>query len=1063
MKTILNYKRWLLIGLCFAIVVGLIVVVSGALWSEDDAVHIDPDEIPSSTLVIGTHLIHLSALTDSIYEVAVASAENSGQSQVYYKSELADGTWFDITTASELADITTGGTPVTTDVIAALFFTHHTKDDGITYDLRTDTAVCIFDIPDPYDIETLDELLPLKMRYDTIYELESDSATGQAKIAEIEEILLFDVQDSYTDGIDAQIAALEVYCNVLREYDAPTQEIIEVQTVQAGLDAERRAYVFAILLEELATYMDTIYAVTDTYDDDGELIESESADTALQSAVSESYENVGESLINYESITLIEGSTVFSSYRYGQQMELVANAEATNHTGCDTNVANLIHLNNIESSQIVDATGESALLTATLIPQATSAYTADIAAGENDDYAVAVAANQAQVMKNSVISTASSTADGKRGELEFLITAYTNRLEASVAMDYVDARLLITMDWYNTIPSDDFATSMSATVDSHVDYLTALRRTLELSLGGNELDQLIAEKEDLQTELLSALDDGDLALALEIEEAIALIDAEIDALQEDQQSQVTVLDDLVDALESLLEECTDTSDTDTSNTDALLDGISAVVADLTDGVDALSSDEQSLITSAISALETAVTAAESGDTSTLSSDVSAVIDGLSDGLDSLSGDQTASDLTQSAIDDLQAALSLSETGTVDTDALIEGLSSVIDDLNDSLSDLSSSQQDTKDLLLSTIATLQDVLTTAQATDGATLATDLTSQVTDLSATLAALEGGLSDGTLGSVVVGAVADVKSALLSDDTDAVATAVDTLVEMLSLDQSLVFPYLADVYEDLSLDQVLNGNDHSDAIEAIETAILENLDAYEASLQTEKSASTLASIAEEYFTGDTDSLFDTVSTGMSDLFTTGTLFGTEPVTDDSGLGSGLSSGSGVDLTDLETLGSDSDGGVYLLALSLYYDLMGGDDVANLIGGVARRQMELGNALVYYRINDGANYYLPLSAVETLTGLRYVYNTASGTATLAKGGTYYAFTLRSTSVQIGSDTTQTMTQPASYQNGMHIIDSYAISEFAIGCIYLGSTDYGLAYTDELLIEAETLLALMLA
>ena len=181
------------LALAAVAVIGVFTVLVQAVWNEDEAVHITPSEIENSTLAIGTHLIHLSALTDELYEIASTSAEESGQGEVYYKSELADGTWFNITTASSLEDITTGGTPVLESEIAELFFTHHTKSDGVTYDLRTGEAVNPYDIVDPYDIETLDELLPLKNQYELIREMQGDSAAGKEKIAKIEAILRTEV------------------------------------------------------------------------------------------------------------------------------------------------------------------------------------------------------------------------------------------------------------------------------------------------------------------------------------------------------------------------------------------------------------------------------------------------------------------------------------------------------------------------------------------------------------------------------------------------------------------------------------------------------------------------------------------------------------------------------------------------------------------------------------------------------------------------------------------------------------------------------------------------------
>jgi hypothetical protein len=162
------------------------------------AVHVNPDDIEQSTLAIGTHLIHLTALTESIYDIAVASAQTSNQNGSYYKSELADGAWFDITAATALRDITTLGTPVQTANIGALWFTHHTKSDGITYDLLTGQAVNPFDIDKPYELRLLDELMPLDIQYQLLQETQRDSGQGQQKLARLDGFWATQVRNAAT-------------------------------------------------------------------------------------------------------------------------------------------------------------------------------------------------------------------------------------------------------------------------------------------------------------------------------------------------------------------------------------------------------------------------------------------------------------------------------------------------------------------------------------------------------------------------------------------------------------------------------------------------------------------------------------------------------------------------------------------------------------------------------------------------------------------------------------------------------------------------------------------------
>ena len=93
---------------------------------------------------------------------------------------------------------------------------------------------------------------------------------------------------------------------------------------------------------------------------------------------------------------------------------------------------------------------------------------------------------------------------------------------------------------------------MQGTVDSHIEFLTDKLRELELAAGGSELDQLLADKEALQTEYMSALDDNDLAGAKELEEQISALDDEIAALQAEQSAALTAAQEKLSDLEEQL-------------------------------------------------------------------------------------------------------------------------------------------------------------------------------------------------------------------------------------------------------------------------------------------------------------------------------------------------------------------------------------------------------------------------------------------------------------------------------------------------------------------------------
>lgn len=536
----IRHRRWIGLTALVAVLISLMAwVVSGAVWDETKAVQFTAakyDSIEDSTLLIGTHLIHLSALSDSIYEVAQTSAEESGQNRIYYKSELADGAWFDITTASSLADITTAGTPVTTDSLTGLYLTHHTKSDGKTYDLRTGQEVSLQDINDPYDLEGLEELFPLKNQYDLMQDQQSDSAAGKEKMARIEEIYALNVHNATTDDADAALEALQRYYDVLAANDGGADEMDCVQQVMDAVDASRRVEVFTIVEAELKVYTEELTHMADTESEEGEPIAADGTDSALQTAANDSYSNVSTSLIEYQGKVLDPGTTVASEEEYNLSQQLISQAEANNHSGCDDTVARMLALDHIQNAVVSNQKVELDELDSVLLPKATSAYEAKLKAGENTDYKKQKSANAAQALLSNLARQGASEANTARTELEAYITAKCLRLTNDEGIKFIDQRLEQALGFYDSVPDDDFAEGLNGTVDDHIAFLQQKKRELELNAGGNEIDKLLAEKSALQMEMMSKLDKNDLTGAQQIEDQIAELDQELAGLQAEQNS-----------------------------------------------------------------------------------------------------------------------------------------------------------------------------------------------------------------------------------------------------------------------------------------------------------------------------------------------------------------------------------------------------------------------------------------------------------------------------------------------------------------------------------------------
>lgn len=151
--------------------------------------------IPATTLFIGTYLIDARAINASVEDQVTAASEEAGrtasgstdvkkgisnviyqkalQSQQtynqktrFYRSELADGEWRDISAAGKLQDILKTARTVPKSELDPLLITCVVGADGIPRD-PDGQEMNIFDYPDPYEMEEITELRPIQEYYDS--------------------------------------------------------------------------------------------------------------------------------------------------------------------------------------------------------------------------------------------------------------------------------------------------------------------------------------------------------------------------------------------------------------------------------------------------------------------------------------------------------------------------------------------------------------------------------------------------------------------------------------------------------------------------------------------------------------------------------------------------------------------------------------------------------------------------------------------------------------------------------------------------------------------------------
>lgn len=518
---------------------GLILILfAAALWilagnyaarafvDETTAVHVDPASVEDATLAVGTHLIHLSAVTDEIYRAAVESAEQSGQDRRYYKSELGDGAWYDITEAAGIQSITGQGQPVEDRVIQDLFFRYHTRPDGITYDLLKKTPVNIFDEQNPYELWELPELEPLRQQSTMLHERNGENKSDLSVFYEKIVTKFFDtkVHNDVTNTCDEELSALQQYYEALAANQESAERKNMVMDVMGAVDAARRAEVFRILQEEaLPALMDWNSGIGWT---ESELPEDFVINAELSQAAGVSLDNVGQSLIEEQADILDTGTTVLTRSRFYYTGRLIQEANKRYYAGCNLEVDHLLYLSNIENSLIVEAEEELALLEE-LLESADIAYLGALARGESGEYRAGVANRSSKALLKQLLQTQKSDTNVSRIELQFLIQAKTQRMAPEEAKEFITQRIEQLGMFREVILQDAFADYAQETVEEYLSWLTEQLGKLSNAAGESELEGLMREKTDLQDQRKSCLDENNLAGAKKLEAQIAAKDEEI--------------------------------------------------------------------------------------------------------------------------------------------------------------------------------------------------------------------------------------------------------------------------------------------------------------------------------------------------------------------------------------------------------------------------------------------------------------------------------------------------------------------------------------------------------
>ena len=554
-------------------------IAMSAVFDPLEYTHIQNKDVENSTLIVGSHLMHLSAITDELYKRAQDTAQDSENDKIYYKSELAGGQWYEISSATSVADITTDGTPVEVSVIEALNLRWHTKKDKITYDLLTGQSVSIFDTNDPYNYLKRVELQPIKDQRDNFVEkgdLEGSDEYSYNFIKSFYEYGQAAVHTPQTDECDRALDSLQIFYEQMAADDAPTEELNFIQKAQASVNAQREVLImqniepFVELLNQAFNGKSRVgyedpddalqlcdYEFTPDhpveYDEDGEPIEEDTPDYTqsdmLLTAVTNAVTNMSDTVLDNQSKVIGSGSTVLSSKQGEDMTKLMSDCNSRSFTRAEADVKELVLLENIGSNLIVDKEKERNLLTSSLTPTSMQRYRNLLKAGASQQYKQEAANDNVTVARlNKLLKEQVLKANGERGELEFFITATTDRMEPQDAIDYLD-ELIEGVEVLKKDPQeDDYKPVALQSIQEYKEWLEKKKSEILASMGGSLLDDLRSELEDAYMEKMVCLDNNDLNGAKKAEAKINALNALIEAEGGDDSGVGEAYQDALDAL-----------------------------------------------------------------------------------------------------------------------------------------------------------------------------------------------------------------------------------------------------------------------------------------------------------------------------------------------------------------------------------------------------------------------------------------------------------------------------------------------------------------------------------
>lgn len=355
------------------------------------------------------------------------------------------------------------------------------------------------------------------------------------------------IHDDISDDADSKMAALtNLYLSLCRSSNSEDKELAEEAiNVENKLDSLRRYRAYYNLVENpdnnymVGPALGFLYEVVtqgkSSIGVDYKIVWYTNEDftpvDSIVSAVEDAIVECTQAMYRYEGNAIQEGNTVIAQTQYNLQMDVINRAPA-GPGAVRESLRQLIDLDNISKHVIAHKSRELNMIVGSLLPTADAKYQQYLHGGLSDDYREAIndpaSTNE---LKNELLKDQKAGVTSVASELQLLIKARAMRLTTDKAIDFIKQRINWAEAQRRGITNDAFQKYATEALDEHIAWLTDLLNQIKAgSKLGDDQGNFTAQIGDLENDILTALDNGDL-------EGAERLDKQLSSLREQQDAE----------------------------------------------------------------------------------------------------------------------------------------------------------------------------------------------------------------------------------------------------------------------------------------------------------------------------------------------------------------------------------------------------------------------------------------------------------------------------------------------------------------------------------------------